>query len=293
MSAKFKGAGDDKNNSDGVEDTGHVWDDDLRDMTNPPPKWWLLGLYASGIWVIGYVLLYPSIPLIAGHTTGLMGWTAIKEYTQDKLAIDAVRAPYETRIKEMSAEAILADRELVNYVTRSAKVLFGDNCAPCHGAGGQGNPGYPVLADDDWLYGGGIAQIEESITNGRQGMMPAHGATLSAQHIEDAAKHVQAMSEGGEYAPGKEVFMSSGCTGCHGTDAKGNTAIGATNLTDSVWRFASTLDAIKYTITHGVNDASDPQTRAALMPGWGTSGRISAAEIKKMAVYVHELGGGK
>ena len=283
----------DKKNLLEGEDTGHVWDDDLRDLTNEPPKWWLIGLYASGIWVLGYFLLYPAIPMATGHSKGLMGWTAIKEYKQDKQTIDSVREPYEKRIKEMSAEAILADRELVNYVTRSAKVLFGDNCAPCHGAGGQGNPGYPVLADDDWLYEGGIAHIEETITNGRQGMMTAHGAALSAQQIEDVAQHVLAMSKGGEYAPGKEVFMNSDCTGCHGADAKGNTAMGAANLTDSVWRFSGTLEAVKYTISHGVNDESDPQTRSSRMPAWGSSGRLSSTEVKKLAVYVHELGGGK
>ncbi|MFZ2540721.1 MAG: cytochrome-c oxidase, cbb3-type subunit III [Gallionella sp.] len=286
-------ARDDKNSPDGGADTGHVWDDDLRDLTNQPPQWWLLGLYASGIWVIGYVLLYPSLPLANSHTKGLMGWTAIKEYKQDKQAIDAVREPYEKRIREMDAKDILADKELVNYVTRSAKVLFGDNCSPCHGAGGQGNPGYPVLADDDWLYEGGIAHIEETITTGRHGMMTAHGASLSAQQIEDVAKHVLAMSSGGEYAPGKEVFMNSDCVGCHGTDARGNTDMGAANLTDSIWRFSGTLEAVKYTITHGVNDPGDPETRSAQMPNFGTSGRLSATDIKKLAVYVHELGGGK
>ena len=88
----------------------------------------------------------------------------------------------------------------------SAKVLFGDRCAPCHGAGGSGNPGYPVLADDDWLYGGSIDTIQQSITNGRGGMMPAFGAMLSAQQLDDLAKHVVAMSKGSEYAPGRYVM---------------------------------------------------------------------------------------
>ena len=284
---------EEKNNIDGGQDTGHVWDDDLRDLTNQPPKWWLYGLYASGLWVVGYLVLYPAIPLATTHTKGLLGWTAIKEYKQDKQAIDTVREPYEKHIREMDAAAILADKELSNYVTRSAKVLFGDTCAPCHGAGGQGNPGFPVLADDDWLYGGSIQHIVETIAGGRHGMMPAHGSNLSAHEIDDLSKHVLAMSTGSEYAPGKEVFLRSDCVACHGADAKGNTDIGSTNLTDSVWRFSGTLEAIKYTITHGVNDTSDAKTRAATMPNFGTSGRLSETEIKKLAVYVHELGGGK
>ena len=295
---KTTSAGNDKNSPDGgadtiQHDTGHVWDDDLRDLTNPPPKWWLFGLYASGLWVLGYLLLYPAIPLANSHTKGLMGWTSITEYQQDKQEIDAVREPYEKRIREMDAKAILDDKELVSYVTRSVKVLFGDNCSPCHGAGGQGNTGYPVLVDDDWMYEGGIDHIVETITNGRHGMMPAHGATLSAQQIDDVAKHVLALSAGSEYAPGKAVFMNGDCVGCHGADAKGITAIGSANLTDKIWRFAGTLDEIKHTVTHGVNDDSDPKTRSSVMPNWGSSGRLSATDIKKLAVYVHELGGGQ
>lgn len=284
---------DNKNTPGGVEDTGHVWDDNLRDLVNPPPKWWLFGLYASGLFVLGYVLLYPAIPLLTTHTKGLMGWTSIKEYKQDKQAIDKVRDPFEKRIHEMDVKAILADKDLVNYISRSGKVLFGDNCAACHGAGGQGNPGFPVLADDDWLYGGSVETIQESVTGGRGGMMTAHGTTLNAQQIDDVAKHVLALSTGGEYAPGKAVFMSSDCTACHGADAKGMQAMGSANLTDSVWRFSGNLEAIKYTIAHGVNDASDPETRVAQMPSFAAAGKLSADEIKKLAVYVHQLGGGK
>jgi len=284
---------DDKNTPGGVGDTGHVWDDDLRDLLNPPPKWWLLGLYASGLFVLGYILLYPAIPLLTTHTKGLMGWTAMKEYREDKQVIDNKRAPFEKKIHEKNVNEILADKELVDYISRSGKVLFGDNCAACHGAGGQGNPGFPVLADDDWLYGGSVETIQESITGGRGGVMTAHGATLSAQQIDDVAKHVLALSTGGEYAPGKAVFMSSDCTACHGADAKGMAAMGSANLTDSVWRFSGNLDAIKYTITHGVNDASDKDTRIAQMPSFAAAGKLSADEIKKLAVYVHQFGGGK
>jgi len=284
---------DDKNTPGGVGDTGHVWDDNLGDLLNPPPKWWLWGLYASGLFVVGYVLLYPAIPLLTTHTKGLMGWTQIKEYKEDMQAIDKIREPFEKKIHEKNVSEILADKDLVNYISRSGKVLFGDNCAGCHGTGGQGNPGFPVLADDDWLYGGDIATIEASITNGRAAVMTANAATLSPQQIDDVAKHVLALSTGAEHAPGKAVFTSSGCTACHGEDAKGMAVMGSANLTDSVWRFSGNLDAIKYTILHGVNDTSDPETRVAQMPGFAAAGKLSADEIKKLAVYVHQFGGGK
>ncbi len=273
--------------------TGHIWDDNLRELTNQPPKWWMIGFWASIGLVVLYSILYPMWPLINTHTKGILGWTSIKEYKEDLKEIEAMRAKYEQQLPGKSAAEILADPELKQYVVRSAKVLFGDNCAACHGSGGQGNPGFPVLADDDWLYGGTIDKIVETITNGRQGMMPAHGSRFSEQQIEDLAKHVKALSTGGEHAPGKALFEGeAGCFACHGMDGKGNQALGAANLTDGIWRFGNgSLEDIKYTITHGVNDASDPKTRNAVMPTFGK--RLSETDIKKLAVYVHELGGGQ
>ncbi len=283
----------DKSNAFGAPDTGHVWDDNLRELTNQPPKWWMLGMHASWILVVLYTILYPAWPTLTSHTKGVLGWTSIGEYKESLAAIEEVRGKYESRLPGMSAAAILADNELNNYVQRSAKVLFGDNCAACHGAGGQGNPGYPVLADDDWLYGGDINAIMASVTNGRKGNMPAHSGTLSAQELDNVAKHVQALSQGSEYAPGKEVFMGKGaCFACHGPEGKGMAALGAANLTDAIWRFGDgDLDSIKYTIAHGVNAPNNPQTRNADMPAW--KDRLTETEIKKLAVYVHQLGGGQ
>jgi cytochrome c oxidase cbb3-type subunit 3 len=293
-----------KNEGTGEQDTGHVWDGDLRDLTNEPPKWWMLGLTASGVWVIVYWLLYPSIPIsfgFADHWKGLLHWSAISELHQDQAELDSVRKKYEDKIKSLSPAAIVADRELSEYVTRSGKVLFGDNCAGCHGQNGVGiadKDGLlaPILNDDDWLYGGNIDKIQESILGGRQAMMIAHGGTLPEQQIEQLANWVKASSEGKgdapEVAAGKAAFQTAGCIACHGADGKGMQAMGSANLTDKVWRFASSLDAIKYTITHGVNYPADPKTRVAVMPNFKEAGKLSDTEIKKLAVYVYKFGGG-
>ncbi|HFC53240.1 MAG TPA: cytochrome-c oxidase, cbb3-type subunit III [Gammaproteobacteria bacterium] len=282
-----------KTNPYKVPTTGHVWDDNLAELLNEPPKWWMIGFWASIIMVVIYFLVYPSIPLVNSHFKGIMGWTSIKELKEDMQTIEKARAKYENRLPGMSAAAILADDELTQYVTRSAKVLFGDNCAACHGTAGAGNPNFPVLVDDDWLYGGKIENIVQTIANGRRGNMPAHAGKLSDQEIADLAKHVKALSEGGEYAPGKEIFMGKGgCFACHGQDAKGMTALGSANLTDGIWRFSpGTEEAIAYTIAHGVNDPNDPQTRNAVMPKFG--GKMSETDINKLAVYVYKLGGGQ
>ncbi len=278
-----------KKNPYSVPTTGHVWDETLGELLNQPPKWWWIGFHASWMFVLIYTLIYPSWPLIHGHFKGLIGWTSIKEYKEEMKEIKSVRAPYEDKLPGMSVAAILADDQLSEYAVRSAKVLFGDNCAACHGAGGSGNPGFPVLADDDWLYGGGIENIELSITNGRRGMMPKMGGMqLTDAEIDKLA---------GAIVAGKilkePLYMQKGCVGCHTPTATGMAALGSANLVDGIWRFApGTKESVSYTIKHGVNDSSDPKTRNAEMPKFGDS-KLSKTDIKKLAVYVYKLGGGQ
>ncbi len=320
----------DNHNSTGVTTTGHLWDDDLADFTNQPPRWWMLGLAASAIWVVVYWTMYPGIPFAMNGTffkgLGLPGlnlqlpgtdpkdagkWTAIKELAIDQKELDDVRKPFEDKLKDMTPAAILADEKLSEYVARSGKVLFSDNCAACHGQNGVGSfqagkfamreKGLmaPILRDDDWLYGGEVETIHETIMGGRQGMMVAHKDTLSAQQIDDVAHYVKAMSEEGKdkadadtaVAAGKKVFAESDCTACHGADAKGIQAMGSANLTDKVWRFDGSLEGIKQTITYGVNSGDD-NARIAVMPNFTEAGKLSAVEMKKLAVYVYKFGGG-
>jgi cbb3-type cytochrome c oxidase subunit III len=129
-----------QNPDGGVTTTGHVWDDDLADFNNQPPRWWMLGMAVSALWVVVYWLFYPSIPIPTSNTffKGFGGWTAIKEMEADKNEVDAVRGKYEAKLKNLTPAAILADNDLTEYVKRSGKVLFGDNCAPCHGTNGVG-----------------------------------------------------------------------------------------------------------------------------------------------------------
>ncbi|MDP2852486.1 MAG: c-type cytochrome [Gallionella sp.] len=295
-----------KHEVSGVPTTGHVWDDDLADLTNQPPKWWMLGLTASALFVVVYVLYYPSFPLsTAGeHFKGIGGWTAITEMEADKSEVDAVRGKFEARLKGMTPAAILADSELTEYVIRSGKVLFGDNCAACHGTNGVGTHDKeglfaPILNDDDWMFGGKIEDIHASIEGGRRGMMIAHKDMLSAAEIDALAN---AVAKGQPNST--PLFAEKGCTVCHGEDGKGIQAMGSANLTDKIWRFEvkngklndtenvkKLVEGIKRTIAYGVN-AGDPQGRAAVMPSFKEAGKLSDAEIKKLAVYVYKFGGG-
>jgi cytochrome c oxidase cbb3-type subunit 3 len=304
---------DNHNSAGGVPTTGHVWDDDLADYVNQPPKWWMLGLTASALWVVIYWIMYPAVPVATSGTffqgVGLPGsgkWTAIKELAEDQKVLDDVRGKWENKLKDMTPAAILADADLSEYVTRSGKVLFSDNCAACHGQNGVGTEQKgkfavreqglmaPRLNDDDWLYGGKIDDIHTTITGGRQGMMVAHKDSLSAQQIDDVSKYVKALSEGkgDSEAAGKKVFAESDCTACHGADAKGIAAMGSANLTDKIWRFDGSLEGIKQTIAYGVN-SGDANARVAIMPNFTAGGKLSAVEMKKLAVYVYKFGGGQ
>ncbi len=281
----------DNNPFPGENNTGHVWDDNLRELSNPPPRWWMIAFWASVIWWVAYGILYPMWPTGAGFTKGVMGWTQMDEYQKGVDEVEAVRAQFENQIKSLSAKEVLANPGLSDYVVASAKVLFGDNCAACHGGGGQGNVGFPVLADDDWLYGGSIENIQQTITNGRKGIMTAHGKILSDAEIDSLAEAVLAGNPTSD-----PNFTQKGCIACHGMDGKGMAVLGSANLTDGIYRFRPTegqtqLDSIKYTIKYGVNDATEPKTREAQMPAFGD--RLSADEIKKLAVYVHKFGGGQ
>ena len=278
----------------GVPTTGHVWDEDLGDFVNQPPRWWMLGLTASALFVVIYWIYYPSIPMSTKGSffAGVGGWSAIKEMEADAGEVDAVRGKYEAKLKNLAPAAILADNELTEYVKRSGKVLFGDNCAACHGQNGAGayvKDGLfaPKLNDDDWLFGGKIDDIYASITGGRQGMMPAQKDNVSAAEIDTLAN---AIAQGN--ATSTPLFAAKGCTACHGEDGKGMAPMGSANLTDKIWRFEGTVEGIKRTISYGVN-SGDPKARIAVMPNFKEAGKLSDAEMKKLAVYVYKFGGGQ
>lgn len=285
-----------QNNSEKPQDTGHEWDG-IRELTNPPPRWWMIALHASWIFCLIYFVLYPSIPLLHDSNKGLLGWTQIKEYKEAVVENDAIKAPYLKKFETMSAAEIEADPELSNFAVSAAKAVYGDNCAACHGAGGEGAKGlFPVLADDDWLYGGDLDTIVETITEGRQGSMPAHADMLEASDIEALADFVVALPEGKATDKGWALFDDSGCTACHGADARGGALngdnySGAANLTDQLWRFGGSRAEVLRTIRYGVNQEDVAQTRSAIMPAFGE--KLSAAQIKTLAIKIHGMGGGQ
>jgi cytochrome c oxidase cbb3-type subunit 3 len=181
----------------GENNTGHYWDDNLRELANPPPSWWMIAFWASMLWVVAYAILYPFWPLATSYTQGVLGWTQMKEYEDGVAQVQEMRKEFEEQVAKLSPAEIVQNPGLAEYTKASAKVLFGDNCAACHGSGGQGNEGYPVLADDDWLYGGSMAKIQESIVAGRQGAMTAHEKILTPAEVDKLANLPRAVRRWG------------------------------------------------------------------------------------------------
>lgn len=287
----------------GENNTGHFWDDDndIRELNNRPPRWYMWALYLGLIAIPIYSFYYPTIPWFGENTKGSAGWTQIVEMKESVAQLEDYRkvkfADTEKAIIDSSLEDIVRDDELRNYAIKTAKVLFGDNCAACHGAGGQGNDGFPILADDDWLYGGTLAQISTSITNGRKGNMPARMMGISDADADTLATFLIETGKGEHGKPNpasKALYMSKGCIGCHGPTLKGNVFMGSANLSDGIYRFKANdqKSSVIRTILHGVNQGHDPLTRDAVMPSFGKSTMIGKSQIKKLAVYVHQLGGG-
>jgi len=280
----------------GTPTTGHEWDG-IAELNTPLPRWWLWTFYLCIIWSIAYWIVYPAWPGIAGWTHGMFGWNSRTAVVQDLQELKTMRAAGEAKLSAAKLEDIEKNPELLSIARAQGAAAFANNCAPCHGAGAQGAVGYPNLNDDEWLWGGKLADIQTTLQHGirwdadkdtRSGAMPAFGkdGTLKADEIKNVAQYVRSLSglpnEGGaDLAKGKKVFADN-CAACHGDDGKGNQELGAPNLTDKIWLYGSTTAAIENRVTVG---------GGGQMPAWGD--RLDPTTIKALTVYVHSLGGGK
>ncbi len=277
----------------GVETTGHEWDG-IRELNNPLPRWWLWTFYLTIIWAIGYMFLYPAIPLINGATKGYLGYSSRADVVAELADAKAAQGVLLEKIAATPVEEIASDQELLQFAIAGGSSAFKVNCAQCHGSGAAGSAGYPNLNDDDWIWGGTIDQIYLSIAHGiryeddpdtRFSEMPAFGDILEAEQISEVTSYVVSLS-GTPSDPslvdaGREVYVEN-CAACHGDDAEGLADFGAPRLSDGIWLMGSSETQIASQIRnpkHGV------------MPSW--VGRLGEPTIKQLAVYVHTLGGGQ
>lgn len=283
-----------KHTLEGKATTGHEWDG-IQELDQPLPKWWLYVLYASILWSIVYFVLYPSVPGFSGYFRGVLGWDSRTELAMKVEEAKRGQAQFVDRIKAMSADEIRQQPELFAFAIAGGKAAFADNCAPCHAAGGAGRVAFPSLADDVWLWGGKLADIEKTIRVGvrngsdtaRAGNMPNFGTdgVLKPPQIEDVAEYVLSLTgrstDAAAVARGAKVYADN-CVACHAEKGAGNAELGAPPLATRVWLYGGTKADI-------VKQVTKPQN--GVMPGW--AGRLDDATIKMLALYVHSLGGGR
>lgn len=253
--------------------TGHVWDEDLREMNNPMPRWWV-GLFVMTIvFGLGYLIVYPGL----GSYKGQFGWSTTGEYTEEVAKANRALEPVYARYQAMPTEQLAGDASAMAIGER----LFLNNCAQCHGSDARGSKGFPDLTDGDWLHGGSPQKIAETITLGRTGVMPPMAAAVGTpDDVKNVANYVLSLSgsphDSLRAGLGKSKFTA--CAACHGIGGVGNPAIGAPNLTDRVWLHGYGQEAIISIINTGKTNQ---------MPAQG--GRLTEAQIQVLAAYVWGL----
>jgi cytochrome c oxidase cbb3-type subunit 3 len=256
-----------------LDTTGHVWDEDLREWNNPLPRWWMWLFYITIVFALVYLVLYPGLVAYAGR----LGWTSAGQYEAEQARAEATYGPIYAKYQGMSIPEIAADPDAMAI----AQNLFLQTCAQCHASDARGSKGFPNLSDGDWLWGGDPKQIEESILNGRTGVMPPQAQALGPDGAKDVAHYVMSLSglpnDSIRTARGKEKFQQA-CVACHGPDGKGNQALGAPNLTDRTWLYGGSEPDIIATITNGRNGQ---------MPAHKDF--LGAAKVHLLAAYVWGL----
>ncbi|MBU2981560.1 cytochrome-c oxidase, cbb3-type subunit III [Lentibacter algarum] len=277
-----------------VKTTGHSWDG-IEEYDNPMPRWWLWTLYACIIWAIWYSIAYPAWPGITSATKGYLGYSTRAEVAADIAEVEGRNAAINAKLASVDLAAIADDPELGGYATSAGAAVFATWCAQCHGSGAEGSKGYPNLQDDDWLWGGSVEAIHQTISHGirqesdddtRFSEMPAFGDDyLEDDEIAAVVNHVMSLSgtpnDASLVSAGAVVFEDN-CASCHAADGTGDREQGAPNLTDAIWLFGGDYDTLIETVTY---------SRKGVMPDWNE--RLTEAQIRAVATYVHQLGGGE
>lgn len=245
--------------------------DGLREYDNPLPKWWSNLFYITVIFALGYLLLYPGLIV----TNGLLGWSTASSYREEVKAVSAETDPIFDAYSKQDVHTVSLDNGALKIGAR----LFQTYCVQCHGSDMRGSKGFPNLVDNDWLYAGTPEGIKTTILEGRNGVMPAFATLLKPDQIADAAQYVLSLSGRStvpDAVPRGDATFKQLCVACHGADGKGNVALGAPNLTDSIWLYGGSLATVVETLTKG---------RQGHMPAQKDT--LGEARVHILAAYVY------
>lgn len=263
--------------------TGHVWDEDLKELNNPMPRWWMGLFYITIVFALAYLAYFPGLAVYEGSSK----WTSADQYNAERASVDAKAAPLYAQFATLSLEQIATHPQAMDMGQR----IFLNNCAQCHGSDGRGSKGFPNLTDRDWLYGGDAEVIRTSIQDGRNGAMPPMAAAVGNSDQQRAvAQYVLSLSgrenDSLRAQLGRSKFKEV-CAACHGGEGKGNTALGAPNLTDRIWLYGGTEKAILETMRNGRENhmpshasiLTNEQIRVLASYVWGFSNKPAIAPV--------------
>ncbi len=263
-------AGDD---SGKVETMGHVWDENLAELNNPLPKWWLYSFLFTLFWGVGYLIFYPGL----GSYAGILGWSQAKQFEDEMQQAEDTYGPIYDQFKNIEVAKLAEDEDALKVGER----LYASYCTTCHGSDARGARGFPNLRDNDWLYGGEAETIKTTIMQGRNGAMPAWGEMLSEEDVFNVVSYVEQLSgrtvDEIHASSGKEIFAKN-CAVCHGAEAKGNHMFGAPNLTDDIWLYGGSQKKITETVMNG---------RSGKMPAHKEF--LGEAKVHILAAYIYSL----
>lgn len=275
----------------GRDTTGHEWDG-LKELNTPLPKWWFWTYVATCVWGAAFCVVYPSWPSLHGYFKGIWNYSTRAEVAGDVKALEAQRAKVLERVNSTPIGQVRQDQQLLAVAKTAGRIAFANNCQPCHGASGEGRPGYPTLASDAWIWGGKLEDIQQTITVGirsshpdtRTSVMPKFGADgiLKPEEVAAVADHVMSLYGKGAANPKGAAIYAENCVACHGEKGEGKREVGAPALKGAVHLYGNTREAV-------IAQINNP--RQGVMPNWNT--RLDATTIKSLALYVHSLGGGE
>tara|TARA_R110000824_G_scaffold390760_2_gene587414 strand:+ start:81059 stop:81940 length:882 start_codon:yes stop_codon:yes gene_type:complete len=278
--------------------TGHEWGG-IEELNTPVPRTVYFFLAVTFVFSLVYWILLPAWPLGLTFTRGVLGVTQHSVIDADIQNANAAKSVWTDDVANKSFSEIQADPELMRLTREAAGTLFGDNCAACHGSTAEGGPGFPSLVDHASLWGRSPEAIMETLRVGinsthedtRMGEMLAFGrdGILTRDEIRHVAAYVSSLSDpslaaGSESAAvsaGREVF-SNNCVACHGENGKGNTELGAPDLTDKSWVYGGDRQSIFTTVYGG---------RKGHMPTW--EARLGDVERKMLTLYILDKEAGK
>ncbi|MBY8965845.1 cytochrome-c oxidase, cbb3-type subunit III [Algiphilus sp.] len=254
----------------------HVWDEDLRELNNPLPRWWLHTFILSIVFALGYLVAYPGL----GNFPGLLGWSQHKQHDERLAEVQEQRQSFYAQFEGKSVTELAGDPAARSFGSE----LYSIQCAGCHGVNAQGAVGFPNLRDDVWIWGGDAQAIHTTIAKGRQAVMPQFYATLDQEAVPALIEYVRnwdnADLRGERLALAQQTFQRN-CMACHGPDGQGNPLMGAPNLRNGEWLYGGSEEAVRQSILFGRNGN---------MPAFGNA--LSALDIDLLAAYVLGLNEG-